>query len=80
VLDGSMIGVLILYGVGGTVATAAALVCHGDLEPARLLADQDQPHEGDADSRQSARRGDLADGAAAGPSSPGNAPAQAVPA
>jgi uncharacterized protein (TIRG00374 family) len=28
VLDGSMIGMLVLYGVGGTVATAATLVYH----------------------------------------------------
>jgi uncharacterized membrane protein YbhN (UPF0104 family) len=28
VLDGSMIGMLILYGVGGTVATAATLAYH----------------------------------------------------
>jgi uncharacterized membrane protein YbhN (UPF0104 family) len=28
VLDGSMIGILVLYGVGGTVATAATLVYH----------------------------------------------------
>ena len=29
VLDGSMIGMLVIYGVGGTVATAATLVYHG---------------------------------------------------
>jgi uncharacterized membrane protein YbhN (UPF0104 family) len=29
ILDGSMIGMLVLYGVGGTVATAATLVYHG---------------------------------------------------
>ena len=28
VLDGSMIGMLVLYGVGGTVATAATLAYH----------------------------------------------------
>ena len=28
ILDGSMIGMLVLYGVGGTVATAATLVYH----------------------------------------------------
>jgi uncharacterized protein (TIRG00374 family) len=28
VLDGSMIGMLVLYGMGGTVATAATLVYH----------------------------------------------------